>query len=241
MNAVSHASRIVVIRASALPDFLDCPARAEAKHLLGKQCPTTGKALLGKAVHRATAVYDESVITGKGIKIDEAAGAAVDVFQKPDEDVAFDEGENPRELERIAISLHTKYCKSIAPTREYVAVEVHCERVDITDIGIALTGTTDRVRKVNGGHGISDLKTGKSAVRSDGHVETKGHAYQLGVYEILAEHALGIRITEKAEIIGLQTNKTEDKQRVATGECDRPRDVLIGERGSIGVLASMRP
>lgn len=231
--------RTVVVRASALPDFFDCPARAEAKHLLGKRMPTSGKALLGKAIHKSTAVYDESVITGAGITVKEAAAAAVDAIHKPDEEVDLADDENPRDLERIALNLHGRYCLEIAPSQQYVAVEVRCERVDITDIGLALTGTTDRVRKVGEGRGISDLKSGKTAVRSDGHVETKGAAYQLGVYEILAEQATGEPITAPAQIIGLQTGKTPVAQRVGTGEMDRPRDVLIGEPGVPGILEAL--
>jgi hypothetical protein len=236
---MANSLRTVVVRASALPDFFDCAARAEAKHILGKRMPSSGAALLGKAIHKSTAVYDESKLAGTGITINEAAAAAVDTIHKPDEDVAFDEDDDPRVFERIAIALHNKYCDEVAPTRSYLAVEVKCERVDITDIGLALTGTTDRVRKVGDGAGISDLKSGKTAVRADGHVETKGHAYQLGVYEILAEQALGMKITEKAEIIGLQTGKTDRAQRVATNTMERPRDVLIGEAGAIGILEAL--
>lgn len=231
--------KIVTVRASALSDFFDCPARAEARHLLGKRMPTSGAALLGKAIHRSTAVFDESVIAGKGITIREAAAAAVDAIHKPDEDVLLEDDESPHDIEKVAIALHGRYCQEIAPKQQYLAVEVKCERVDITDIGLALTGTTDRVHKVGTGNGISDLKSGKTAVRADGHVETKGHAYQLGVYEILAEQALGIPITEKAQIIGLQTGKTDRAQRVAIGEMERPRDVLIGEPGTPGILESL--
>lgn len=231
--------RTVVVRASALPDFFDCPARAEAKYILGKRMPTSGKALLGKAIHKSTAVYDESKLTGAGITVKEAAAAAVDAIRKPDEEVALDEDLSLNDMERIALNLHGRYCLEIAPTQQYHAVEVKCERVDITDIGLALTGTTDRVRKVGEGFGISDLKSGKTAVRADGHVETKGAAYQLGVYEILAEQALGLSITEKAQIIGLQTGKTPVAQRVGTGDMERPRDVLIGEPGQPGILEAL--
>jgi hypothetical protein len=243
MNAVTSAVRAnlrtVVVRASALPDFFDCPARAEAKHILGKKMPTSGKALLGKAIHKSTAVYDESRLTGAGITMKEAAAAAVDVIHKPDEEVALDDDLSVSDMERIALNLHGRYCLEIATTQEYHAVEVRCERVDITDIGLALTGTTDRVRKVDGGLGIADLKSGKTAVRADGRVETKGAAYQLGVYEILAEQALGLSITRKAQIIGLQTGKTPAGQRVGTGEMEHPREVLIGEPGVPGILESL--
>lgn len=241
---------IITVRASALSDFFDCAARAEAKHLLGKRTPSSGAALLGTALHKSTAAFDKGRLAGGNlITIDEAAGAAVDAIHKPQEDVAFGEDDpSPHDLESIAIALHHRYCREIAPWQKYAAVEVFCERVEITDIGLALTGTTDRVAVVEHlesavdmtparvGHGICDLKTGKTAVRADGHVETKGAAFQLGVYEVLAEQALRIPITEPARIFGLQTGKTERGQRVGVGESHRPRDVLIGEPGSPGVL-----
>lgn len=228
---------LVTVRASALPDFLDCAARAEAKHLLGKKCPSSSNALLGQAIHKSTAVFDESVITGKGITIKEAAGAAVDAIHKPTEEVAYGEDESAQQLEDIAIALHHRYCQEIAPKQTYVAVEVKCERLEITDIGLALTGTTDRVRKVGEGNGIADLKSGKTAVRADGRVETKGHRYQIGVYELLAERASGLPITEGGQVIGLQVAKTDRGQRVAVSEpINGARDVLIGEPDSPGVL-----
>lgn len=237
MNAVTALGRVVTVRASAISDFFDCPARAEAKHILGKRCPSNGKALLGKAIHYSTAKYDESVLNGSGLTIDEAAGAAVDAVIKPDEDVHFEEDEDPREIAGIAVSLHKRYCTEIAPTQQYAAVEVKCERLEITDIGLALTGTTDRIRKVDGEYGIADLKSGKAAVRADGHVETKGHAYQIGIYELLAEKASGIPITAPGQIVGLQVAKTERGQRVATSApIVGARDVLIGEPDQPGVL-----
>lgn len=238
MSAVAQSvRRMVTVRASALSDFLDCPARAEAKHLLGKTCPSSPAALLGTAIHKSTAVFDESTLTGKGITAGEAAGAAVDAIHKPFEDVAYDEDESPQAIEDIAVALHYRYCKEIAPRQQYVAVEVKCERLEITDIGLTLTGTTDRIRKVGEANGIADVKTGKTAVRADGHVETKGHRYQIGVYELLAEKASGLPITEGGQIIGLQTGKTERGQRVAVSEpIHHARDVLIGDPESPGVL-----
>ena len=38
---------MITIRASALSDFFDCPARAEAKHLLHKRTPSSGRSVLG--------------------------------------------------------------------------------------------------------------------------------------------------------------------------------------------------
>jgi hypothetical protein len=232
-------NRMVTIRASALSEFFDCPARAEAKHLLGLRCPTTAGATIGTAIHASTAVYDRSVIESGGITVDEAAGAAVDAIRKPKEETIWDDDEGQDEAERIAIALHGRYCAEIAPTQTYAAVEVKCERLEITDIGLALTGTTDRVRKVGDGFGIADIKSGKNAVRADGHVETKGAAYQLGVYELLAERASDIPITEPAQVIGLQAGKTAKGQRVGTGTVSGVRDVLIGDEESPGVLQAV--
>lgn len=227
---------MITIRASALSDFLDCPARAEAKHLLGKRTPSSGRALLGTAVHASTAVYDRGVLEGAGITPDEAAGAAVDAIHRPSEDVIW-EDETPQETEAIAVALHRRYCSEIAPTQRYAAVEVTCDRLEITDLGIALQGTTDRVRVVGDGYGISDLKTGKAAVAADGSVKTQGHAYQLGVYELLAERASGLDITDGAQIIGMQAGKTARGQRVAvSAPVTGARDVLIGDEDSPGVL-----
>jgi hypothetical protein len=228
---------MVTIRASALSDFLDCPARAEAKHLLGLRMPMSGPAVLGTAVHKSTALYDQSTIDGAGITVDEAAGAAVDAIKDPHDDVQWAD-DSPAEAEKIAIALHTLYCDQIAPTQEYAAVEVRCEKLEITDIGLTLTGTTDRVRRAaNDGYGISDLKSGKRAVAADGTVETKGAAYQLGVYELLAERASGIPITEPAEVVGLQAAKTPRGQRVGkSAPVGGARDVLVGEPDSPGVL-----
>lgn len=229
---------MITLRASAISDFLDCPARAEAKHLLGKRVPKFAPAMIGSAVHRSTAAFDGSRLNGNPISIDEAAGAAVDAIRKPDDDVDW-EGESPDAAEKIAVAVHKRYCSTVAPSRVYAAVEAYCERLEITDLDLALQGTTDRVRRHGDGYGISDLKTGKTAVRADGHVETKGHAYQIGVYELLAEHAAGVPITEPAEIVGMQTGKTDVAQRIGTGSIAGARDVLLGEADQPGVLQTI--
>ena len=83
--------------------------------------------------------------------------------------------DSPREAERIALALHGLYCRNIAPARNYVAVEATCERLEITDLGLALTGTTDRITtNALGDLGIADIKTGKTAVAADGTAEMTG-------------------------------------------------------------------
>jgi hypothetical protein len=232
-------NRIVTIRASALSDFLDCPARAEAKHLLGLRTPNSGASQIGTAIHASTAKFDQAALDGSGLTADEAAGAAVDAIHHPENEVVWDDDYPIKDAENTAVALHKRYCKEIAPKQDYVAVEAKCERLEITDIGLALTGTTDRIHRSEDGFGVDDLKSGKTAVRSDGHVETKGHTYQMGVYELLAEKASGLAITGPAKIIGLQTGKTEKGQRVAIGEIEGAREVLLGDEDSPGILEAV--
>lgn len=227
---------IVTIRASALKDLMDCPARFEAKHIRGMRLPYSGKAQLGTAIHASTGAYDAATLAGSPITPDDAAGALVDAIHRPQADVEWDDDLQPTDAEKIGLALHRKYCAEIAPKQDYAAVEVTCERLEITDLGLALTGTTDRVRRTDSGFGISDLKTGKAAVRTDGTVDTARHAMQLGVYELLAENASGVPITEPAQIVGMQTGKTDKAQRIGTADVHTARDLLIGTPDQPGVL-----
>lgn len=226
---------VVSIRASSLPSLFDCPARWEATHIRGLRMPTSDKAALGKAVHASTAAFDQSALDGSGITAEEAKSAAVDAIHHPDEETVW-EDMTPAEAESIALSLHSKYCATVAPTQTYAAVEVTCDALEITDLGLVLTGTTDRIRKTEDGYGIVDLKTGKTAVGTDGIAKTQGHAFQLGVYELLAQAASGVDITAPAQIVGLNTAKTEKSQRIGTGEVLGAREVLLGDGEVPGVL-----
>jgi len=227
--------RMITIRASSLSELFDCPARWESKHIHGKFIPKSGAAQLGTAVHAGAAVFDSSVLLDTGVTVDEAAGAVVDAIHKPEYDVFWDD-EKPSDAEKIALSLHKKYCTEISPKQSYAAVEVACDRLEITDLGIALTGTVDRVHKYDDGYGICDIKTGKQVVSVANTVNIKGNAYQLGVYELLADVASGLPISQPAKIIGLNTAKTEAAQRTAIGEVSGARDILMGDENRTGVL-----
>ncbi|MDR0881608.1 MAG: PD-(D/E)XK nuclease family protein [Candidatus Adiutrix sp.] len=224
------------IRASSLPGLFDCPARWEAVHIQGKRMPSSGKAMLGTAVHKSTAVYDESRLKGEGLTADEAAGAAVDVLARPGEDVVWEDDLNPATAEKIALGLHGLYCAQIAPAADYVAVEATCEALTIADLGITLTGTVDRIQRTDDGLGIADIKTGGQVVGTDGRVKTAGHAFQIGVYEILAEAATGQPMSAPAKIIGLQTGKTPKGQRAGIGRIEGARAALVGSDDVPGVL-----
>ena len=228
---------VFAIRASSLAELLDCPARWEAKHLQGLRLPRTGAAWLGTALHASTAAFDRARLEGDPVTADDTAGVLVDALHRPEEEVVWDEL-TPRQAEPIALRLHTRYCTDVAPARGYVGVEVPCEALDVEvpehGVTLRLTGTTDRIRRLpDGRHGICDLKSGRRAVGSDGRAATKGHGPQLGVYELLAEHALGLPMEAPAEIIGLQTTATA---RVGTGEVPGARAALVGADGRPGML-----
>jgi hypothetical protein len=204
--------------------------------------PTSYKARLGTAVHAGTAAFDQARLDGTPITADAAAGALVDALYKTVDDEGRDdqvdwEGENPKQFEQIGLALHTTYCNGIALQQDYVAVELRCENLHFADLGLTLTGTTDRVyRAADGQLGITDIKTGATAVGSDGAVKTTGHAAQLGVYSLLAEFGVGHPVTAPAQIVGMQTGKTPKAQRVAVGQIDDVRTVLVGDEDDPGLL-----
>lgn len=224
------------IRASSIGELFDCPARWEAKHINGLRLPMSGKAALGKAVHASTGAFDAARVLGQPISINDAAAAAVDSLYQPNEDVDWS-GDNIDQAATVALALHRKYCTDIAPTQDYAGVEATCEALTISDLGITLTGTIDRVyRDDTGALGIADIKTGKTAVAADGTVKTQGHGLQLATYELLAEVAIQQPLTAPARVIGMQTGVTAKAQRIGIGEIDGPRDALIGTAEAPGAL-----
>jgi hypothetical protein len=232
MNGASLTS----IRASSLSELFDCPARWAAKHIDGKRLPSSGASRLGTSVHASTALFDAKRLVGDMIDPDDAIEPLVEAIYRPDEDVVWDDDLTQPVAEKVGIALHRLYCDEIAPQQQYAAVELTCERLDIVDIGISLTGTTDRIRLTEQGYGIADIKTGKSAVGADGKVKTTGHAAQTAVYELLAEQVLGRPIRARPQIIGLQTAKTPRGLRAGIGEIDSTRDLLVGDEECPGLL-----
>jgi len=227
---------LIFIRASSLAELFDCPARWEAKHLLGMRGPRSGPAQLGTAVHAGTAVFDAGRLPGgTPVSAMDAADAVVKEINHPEEEVDWADT-SPNQAEKIALALHTKYCNDIAPHQDYVGVEVRCEKLELPELGIALTGTNDRIRRVGTRLGITDLKTGGRAVGADGKAEVKKHALQLGVYELLADHAMGIPINAPAQVVGMNTGKTPASQRIGTGEVKNARQLLLGKDGEPGFL-----
>lgn len=224
---------MVNIRASSLGELFDCPARWQAKNLLKMRMPGNGKAHLGTSLHASTAAFDQAVLNGSPITIADAADVFIDTLRKP-EDVIDWGDDNPKDAEKVGLILNTRYCADIAPRQQYAAVEVQCDKVAITDLGITLTGTADRIRVVDGEYGIADLKSGGRAVGSDGVAVVSGHGAQLAIYEFLAEMTFKQPMTLPAQIIGLQTAKTT--ARVGLGHIPNVRQALIGTEEDPGLL-----
>ncbi|MGE0745259.1 MAG: RecB family exonuclease [Rhodospirillales bacterium] len=225
----------MTIRASSFGSLFDCPARWVAVHMEGRRTPQAGTAALGTAIHNGTAVFDKDRVAGIAPSLEAAEDAAVESINRPREETIWDD-EGRDKAEAVARSLTQRYCTLESLRHEFVAVEASVEALHITDLAIVLTGHVDRVRRVDDQHGISDIKSGKQAVGTDGRARTHGHAAQLGVYELVAQAATGLVIDAPAQIIGLQTNLTPEKQRIGTGEITNAREPLLGDESHSGLL-----
>jgi len=229
---------VIRVRASSWGSLFACAHRWEAIHLLGYTNVVGLRAVLGTAIHRSTAVFDQSRISGEGLTPDDAAGAFVDALRHPEGDVDLSRDDlSVGDAERIGLALHTTYCTEISPLYQFKSVEMDTSPLDV-DCGlgviIRLTGTMDRARIREGseGVGIADLKSGSAAVQK-GVANTKGHSPQVGTYELLYEHTTGERVTADAEIIGL---KTKGKPEVASARIHDARRVMVGTETQPGLI-----
>jgi RecB family exonuclease len=227
----------VTIRASSFGSLFDCPARWIEIHMKGRKVPSTSKAALGTAVHAGTAAFDTERVEGREPSLDAAKDAAAEKVRAPGYEIDWQE-DRPADAIDIAVSLTERYATLESPRHEFVAVEASVDALHVTDLDLVLTGTTDRVYRApdTGELGIADVKTGKTIVRADGTVDAKGHAAQLGIYELVGGAAIAQPLTAPAKVIGLQTNKTAEKQRIATADVVGAREPLLGDEHHSGLL-----
>lgn len=229
-------SEPIKIRASSLGELFDCPKRWHAKHILKKRLPSSPAARLGHSIHAGTEAFDTSRLVGAPITTDDASQVLIERLYGIEEEVDW-EDIDPRSLESIGLSLLGQYCQEIVPQITYKAVELPCRDLHLTDLGLILTGTIDRVYEADTGElGIADLKTGATAVGADYTVKTGGHVAQAGMYTLLAERSLEQEITAPAIIIGMQTGKTAKAQRVGMGAITDPKSILVGDEYTSGML-----
>lgn len=226
------------VRASSWATLFDCSHRFEGVHILGLRMPSGPRAHLGRAIHHATALYDQGRIEGETISVAEACEQAAEFINHPDEEVNWQIDDiGPMDATTTAVKLVAKYCQEISPRYSFRSVEMETKPLDIDCGGgiiVTLTGTLDRSRLVDTGEGlgISDLKSGANAVQK-GRAKTSGHAAQLGTYELLYEHSTGEAITAPAEIIGLKTKGTPE---VATGLVHGAKAMMVGTEESPGLI-----
>jgi len=226
------------IRASSWQGLFDCAYRWEAEQLLGMRQSISHAMALGTALHKGTALFDQAKVDGNPISASTAADVFVDTLWHPTEDMQRrPNDESLQTCETRGLIVQGYYCRRFHD-REYAAVELAVEPLEVEASNghvITLTGTLDRSRVRQDGRelGITDLKSGKGAVKADGSAKVSGHQFQLGVYEMLAEHALGIPVTAPAEVIGLRTS---NYPAVGEGTIDAPRRGLIGTDSTPGLI-----
>jgi hypothetical protein len=239
------------IRASGLWEWADCPQRAYIKQIEGVRLPTTPPAIIGTAVHKSTAEFDRSRLDkneAHWLSCDDTAEIVEEVLSNPQEEVNWG-GVTKETAKAIGIGCHSRYCFDVAPLQFYTHVEETLTEMPI-DIGIAdgrvvrltLTGTLDRVREIatefalpdgtpqfDVSYGIADVKTGARAVSQPG----GRHKAQLGVYELLAEHTLDIKMTLPGQILALQTSSNYEAEVKEVPNCAA---ALVGNEHQKGLL-----
>lgn len=229
---------VYTVRASSWAKLFDCAYAFEWTQLLGHYKPSGIRALLGTALHKSTATFDQGRVDHAGITPDDAAGVLVDTIHHPDRDVDFtDDDIRPRDAEKIGLALHSRYCIDWSPRYEFAAVEMTTEPFVIdcgSGVHIKLTGSLDRSRVIAGAgkDRIADLKSGKTAVQK-GAANTKQHRPQVGTYQLLYEHTTGRPTDDVSEIIGL---KTSGKPEIAMGEMTGARDLMVGTADYPGLM-----
>jgi hypothetical protein len=226
------------VRASSWGKLFDCAHSWEGTHILGLRMPSSPRALLGTGIHHGTAVFDAARVNGHPVSAADAVEQAVEKIVRPEDDIDWSADDlSAKDMQVIAATLVTKYCREVSPRYTFAAVEMVTTPM-VIDCGggmlIELTGTLDRarLRLDTGGKGISDVKTGGAAVQK-GAAKTKGFDAQLGTYEILTEHTTGEIITEPGEIIGMKTNGTPE---IATGEIKGAKAMMLGTPDEPGLI-----
>ncbi|CAK0741370.1 PD-(D/E)XK nuclease family protein [Gammaproteobacteria bacterium] len=228
----------ITIRASSWAGLFDCAYRWEGEQILGIRKPSGMRALLGTSIHAGTALFDQSRLERSGATLRDATDELVRKLHDPGFEV--DSGLDDltiTEAKKIGQLLVADYCSAWSPRYQFVAVEMIVEPLTIDcggGVTVTLTGTLDRSRIKTGseGEGISDLKTGGTAVQK-GMATTKGRAPQIGTYELLYEHTLKRAITAPAEIIGM---KTRGKPEIAEGRIVGAKAMMVGNDEHPGLI-----
>lgn len=222
----------LTIRASSFSTLADCPARWKAVHLDGMKSRTSGAAVLGTALHEATAAYDEAIMSDDPISPEDAADVLVD-FINTSVDVVWDNW-SPKTAIRTGLRLLSMYTLDVAHKFNWVAVEAELPDLEFewdNGVKVRLTGHLDRIFELSlGVLGVLDNKSGARVLDAHGNVKAWLHRDQLGCYEILAEQEWG-PMTATARILGFPT--MSQNPQLVIGEIAGGRDHLVHEKGPI--------
>lgn len=242
---MATAPSIMSIRASSFGGLFDCALRWEQVHLRGLHSPSSPRALIGTGVHAATAAFDTARMNGAPMRLDDAAGVAVDAIAERivTDDVRWSAEEPDRKaVESIALRVSTNYCADISPRYEFAAVELTTKPLDIDCGGgviVRLTGTLDRARAIvqpsatGTKRRIADVKTGMRAVTAAGEADTRKHRPQIGTYQLLDEHTTGEKVDDTAEVIGLNTG---GKFNTGVSTVRGSKQLLLGSDAAPGLI-----
>ena len=169
MSATTNAAPGIVVRASALPGWTDCPRRGAARlfeseiRASGYELRETGRgigATIGTSVHKAAAyTLTEKMVAGTPAPTSAATDCAIDTYREiVREGVDFDrETPSTPDAERQIVRMVDSYQRTIVPAVDPIAVEEPLEAD--TPFGVTLTGHGDLLAREAAC--VRDLKTGK--------------------------------------------------------------------------------
>ena len=228
---------VFTVRASSFGTLFDCAARFEGEQLMKLHRVGSLRAWLGTSIHASTAAFDQAKLAGMPISANDAADVFTSMLWDPTEEIDLKDSKlSMKQAEVIGLTLHARYCAEIAPLMNFESVEMKLKPLDVEAEGviIRLTGTMDRARVVRNGNKskvIADLKTGGRLI-TDGVVNTKGRAAQLGTYQLLSEYTDGEQ-TAGAQIMALQTSSAT---QVGVSRVFDAKSQLIGTDQTPGLL-----
>jgi hypothetical protein len=129
-NAASRLDDDVlgVVRASSWPTLFDCAHRWEWVNVRGLTGQSGPRASIGTAIHAGTAHFDSARMNGADGDVLEAVDVGIATLHGESANVQWDDTFNRSTAEKWVVRLVTAYCQDIAPTREYIAVEIKIRR-----------------------------------------------------------------------------------------------------------------
>lgn len=191
----------IVIRASSLSGYPDCPRRSAAR-LFGKLIRDMGYELrsppgsigasVGSGVHAGAAAILSDKMAGRTPSLGAATDRAIDTLrERVDQDSADMDDATPSMAvaERQVARMTETYARQVAPDVEPQAVEKRLEaKVPFTASPFVLSGQSDVLAREP--DKLRDLKTGKQ--------RRGNHAPQFGAYSLLAR-THGAKVTGVVE------------------------------------------